>query len=143
MVEPTTATLTPEEVDPVASIAASKLFDKESSIINADGLALLIDVAAKIKALPVGTEICIKGYADGVGQTLFNLALSVDRAVSVQIELRGQGVINPLETVGFGEEGAVDGVDDPTRRRVDIIEAPVVEGLSLEMRCAKLDDLGD
>ena len=67
-------------------------------------------------------EVAIVGYTDGRGATADNVDLSERRAAAVRDWLVGQGLpAEALTTEGRGEQGAADGVDDPTRRRVEVV----------------------
>jgi OOP family OmpA-OmpF porin len=68
--------------------------------------------------------LLVIGYADGIGSEESNQDLSERRAVAVAAYLSSRGVDLPIETLGKGEECAVDDVDDPSRRMVLIAQIP-------------------
>jgi outer membrane protein OmpA-like peptidoglycan-associated protein len=103
-------------------ITDETLFPAGSSEVTAIGKLTLEQVLTE---LPDVGPIEVHGYTDGVGSTQYNLRLSQERADAVEQWLIAAGVApSRLVATGHGEEGAIDNVDDPHMRRVEITFAP-------------------
>lgn len=108
-----------ERGDLTGSISVDLAFETGSYELRQSYIETLVnDVAQNLKEAYVG-PVCVEGFADGVGATDRNQALSLNRAESVANVLTLAGV-EQVETIGWGEQFAEDDVDDPTQRRVDI-----------------------
>ena len=90
--------------DVVAALNLSTVhFDTDSVEIPTQTMSFLETAAARLKALPAGSEIEIAGYADDTGDAEANLALSQRRAVAVRDALVKAGVsADLLVAKGYG-----------------------------------------
>lgn len=94
------------------------LFPTGSAVLSSAGETRLAEVTGELA--PSG-PIEIHGYTDGQGDPQTNLALSSERAQAVKVWLVDHGVdAGRIVTEGHGEEGTVDNVDDPFKRRVKL-----------------------
>lgn len=95
------------------------LFPTGSAVLSSAGETRLAEVMG---ALAPSGPIEVHGYTDGQGDASTNLALSLERAEAVKTWLVDHGVDGGrIVTQGHGEEGAVDNVDDPFKRRVALV----------------------
>ncbi|MBC7692361.1 MAG: OmpA family protein [Methylotenera sp.] len=136
--------LTKDETAPSENTAA-EMAGKDGSATEADNLvnvndqlnfdfgmaALKPDAVEKLKALGMQlaqkpeTQVRIEGYADSVGDTTANIALSKARARAVRNALVDSGVkANQVVTYGYGENNPVASNTSPAgraqNRRVEI-----------------------
>lgn len=98
-------------------IGASVFFEYGSADLTPSGLRVLEALLPQISS--TGT-LRLVGHTDGIGAEDLNQALSLRRAGAVAKWLRDAGTPGSVTITGVGEAGAVDGVADPSRRRVDI-----------------------
>ena len=102
----------------VQRLTEEALFPIGSAEVTAAGEA---NLGSLVAALPLAGPIEVHGYTDGIGTSEHNLELSRQRADAVVAWLVGQGIDGSrLVPTPHGEEGAVDDVDDPAKRRVEI-----------------------
>ncbi len=100
-------------------------FEYRSSVVAADGQAVLDEVVAYLEANP-DVAIEIQGHTDTTGTDAENLALSTERAESVLDYLEGAGIAaDRLTAVGLGESAPkVDELtaeDRETNRRIELV----------------------
>jgi outer membrane protein OmpA-like peptidoglycan-associated protein len=100
-------------------------FENRSATLTPQGLAVVANVAAILKAHPT-VRISIQGHTDSRGSDASNLALSQARAQAVLEALRAQGIAaDRMGAVGFGERRPkVPDTGDANRainRRVELI----------------------
>lgn len=116
---PTTRQVGPESVTVELTDDQAALFPTGSAVLSSAGQTRLAEVVGELTS---SGQIEIHGYTDGQGDTRTNLALSQQRAEAVKTWLVGHGVdATRIVTQGHGEEGAVDNVDDPFKRRVALV----------------------
>jgi OOP family OmpA-OmpF porin len=122
-VPPLTVFLPRPDGSRVAVLSDRILFRFDSSQLTLQGRRTIRALVSEIKRHR--GDVRVEGYADGVGTTGYNLALSRGRANSVLRFLVTLG-IHPrsISSIGRGEEGAADNLPDPSKRRVEIVLAP-------------------
>ena len=113
------------------SLPGDVLFDFNRSEIRPEAATMLEQVAGILEAMPY-SHIQVAGHTDDVGDSEYNLVLSVERATSVQEFLRealpdnGQGY--RWTATGYGETAPVAENDSEEgrqrNRRVDLIVSP-------------------
>ncbi len=113
------------------SLPGDVLFDFNRSAIRPEAATMLEQVAGILEAMPY-SHIQVAGHTDDVGDSDYNLVLSVERATSVQEFLRealpdnGQGY--RWTATGYGETAPVTENDTEEgrqrNRRVDLIVSP-------------------
>ena len=101
-------------------------FEFNKAIIRPVSFTLLDEIAAVILQHPELLKIRIEGHTDDVGNDVYNLKLSQQRAESVRAALIERGVApERLDAVGFGEMRPIAGNDTEegraTNRRVEFI----------------------
>lgn len=100
-------------------------FEFDSSVINADGDAVVEKYAAYLQANPA-SRVRLEGHADERGTREYNVGLGERRANAVESALQARGVnANQLSLLSYGEERpAVQGQGEAAwaqNRRVQII----------------------
>ena len=121
--EPAAATPAPPapRAQPEA-IALPVQFAFDSAEILPAARAQLDAVAKGIKMLPEANRVLIEGHTDSSGSHAYNLQLSQRRAEAVKHYIASEHGVDGrrLQTIGFGEERPLDGVDlnAPQNRRV-------------------------
>lgn len=101
------------------------LFDHDSTVIDADGEAVIDNAVATANKLGL-TDFSVTGHADRSGSEDYNVGLALRRADAVSAALQARGVGGGgISAGGRGEaENAVptdDGVRERANRRVEII----------------------
>jgi peptidoglycan-associated lipoprotein len=99
-------------------------FRFESDILTAESTALLPEILAAVKALPV-PEVVVVGHTDTLGDRKANLALGLKRANSVREILAAAGLASStIEVTSHGEADPLvrtrDNTPEPRNRRVEI-----------------------
>jgi len=85
------------------TVETTPLFDFDRITVRPDSKAKLDELVAKLKGVHYA-EIVAVGYADPIGTTSYNFALSRRRAESVEDYLETKGVLAAkVETEGRGE----------------------------------------
>jgi len=104
--------LTPQR-EAAESVALPVQFAFDSAEILPRARAQLDALADGIKLLPEGRRVVIEGHTDALGSREYNLQLSRKRAESVKRYLVQEHRLDPqrLNTVGFGKERPIDGLD--------------------------------
>ncbi|MDY7100898.1 MAG: OmpA family protein [Actinomycetota bacterium] len=102
-----------------ATLSEDTFFPLGAAELTAEGAGLLASILPGLASHE--GPITIEGYTDGLGSTEDNLALSAARAEAVKGWLVAHDV-DPaaISTEGLGEDGAVDDIADPSRRKVVI-----------------------
>jgi outer membrane protein OmpA-like peptidoglycan-associated protein len=103
-----------------AAISNDIAFSSGKSDLKRPIKKVLRDINDEIAASNYKGEICVIGFADGVGTPEANSALSSKRAETVTSFLRGLNKTNRFVARGLGEIGAKDGIRDSKRRRVEV-----------------------
>lgn len=113
------------------SLPGDVLFDFNQSDIRPEAASMLEQVAEILESMPFA-HVQVAGHTDNVGDSEYNLVLSVKRATSVQDFLKGvlpeEGQGYRWTTAGYGEAAPV--ADNKTEegrqrnRRVDLIISP-------------------
>lgn len=97
------------------------LFGFNSVELSAQAKQQLDEVAKELYRMPVNYHIEINAYADTVGTSMYNYAISNSRAHNVRDYLNGKGVsLGKLKATGFGEWHPVlnaDGKPDQQKNR--------------------------
>lgn len=103
----------------ISRLSEEALFSSGSAELTPAGEQALATVVA---TLPPTGAVEVHGYTDGVGDAAFNLDLSARRVDAVVAWLAGHGV-DPtrLLPTPHGEDGAIDNLEDPGARRVELI----------------------
>jgi outer membrane protein OmpA-like peptidoglycan-associated protein len=95
------------------------LFGYDSDVLEAQGLAMLHEVARELQQRPKLKLVEIRGYADVRGSQQYNLALSKRRSLAVLEWLVAHGVAR--ERLTLGAQGAADfverGADEPAHEQ--------------------------
>jgi len=79
-------------------------FDSGDDVVPDDALALLSQAAARMAALPSGTQILITGHTDSIGSAAENMSLSLRRARAVRDALIRYGApSDAFLTKGLGD----------------------------------------
>lgn len=99
-------------------------FEFDSNELTAASRALLVDVLAAVKSMPV-PEVEVIGHTDTVGTKLNNVALGLRRAELIRRQLIDIGLGESLiKVTSHGEADLLvptaDGVAEPRNRRVEI-----------------------
>ena len=99
-------------------------FAYDSSQINSEGMKILAAHAQYLAAHP-NKRVRLEGHADERGSREYNIALSLDRAITAEQVLNIKGANTNIRTIPYGEEmPAVLGHDSSAwdkNRRVEII----------------------
>ena len=89
-------------------------FNPGSAELTPGGQRKTLEAAERIKAMEA-TKVRIVGYADTVGDAVYNRQLSAQRARSIEVMLERVGLTGDVvEIVGNGE----DGIPEPTADQV-------------------------
>lgn len=95
-------------------------FKQGSVELSAKARTMLEELAIKLLALPDDIRFEIRGYADDVGDEIFNDRLSVMRARQVRDYLSKQGVpLSRIDAQGYGEWRVKPGKDRVRQREFD------------------------
>jgi outer membrane protein OmpA-like peptidoglycan-associated protein len=125
VVPPAYETVTVDELT-VQTFREKALFPIGSATMTPEGEA---NLQTLVPELPPSGPIQVHGYTDGLGPTSVNFDLSQQRAEAVVNWLFAHGIERSrLEATAHGEDGAQDNVDDPDKRRVEIIYETEVAG---------------
>lgn len=107
---------------PAQALSLQVRFNFDSAEIAPAARPQLDALADGIKMLPPGRSVLVEGHTDTIGSDEYNRTLSLRRAHAVKRYLAGEHGIDParLQTVGFGEDRTIAGVDPtaPENRRV-------------------------
>ena len=112
----------PIEVDKTGCVIPGDFFFRHAEALVLPGAeqALVGCIEAVRTHVAAGGRVFLIASTDGTGDhELVNMPLSTARGQAIRTIMTSNGV-NPaaIEIVAIGEEGAVDGVSDPERRRV-------------------------
>lgn len=119
------ANLGPEFSDPNNPLSKQTIyFELDSSQVKQEFVPVVAAHARYLASHP-NQHVILAGHADERGSSEYNIALSEQRAKSVERMMRGQGVTaGQLEVVSYGEEKpAVSGHDESAwqmNRRVEV-----------------------
>jgi len=109
---------------------APVLFAYNSDVLEAQGIAMLHEVALELEKRPKLKRLEIRGYADVRGSREYNLALSKRRAEAVLEWLVAHGVAR--ERLSLAAQGAQDfvehGADEPAHEQNRRVVFRVLEG---------------
>ncbi len=104
------------------TMSATELFDFGSAKLH-DGQPKLDDMAKLLNDNPGVEHVVVTGYADRLGSSKSNHALSLRRAEAVKAYLVGKGVAaSRINTAGKGEEQPVVKCDNKKQKRADLIK---------------------
>jgi outer membrane protein OmpA-like peptidoglycan-associated protein len=108
---------------------APVLFKYDSDLLEAQGVAMLHEVARELQKRPQLKKLEIRGYADARGNAVYNLALSQRRAHAVLEWLVAHGV--ERERLALAAHGAADfveqGEDEPAHEQNRRVVFRVIE----------------
>lgn len=89
------------------------MFDTDATSINAQGFALVNQVASWMRQNPE-VRLLIEGHADERGTREYNFALGEKRAQSVQSALKATGISpSRLKLISYGKEKPVVAISQP------------------------------
>lgn len=104
------------------TMSATELFDFGSAKLHA-GQPKLDDMARFLNDNASVEHVVVTGYADRLGSSKVNHALSLRRAEAVKAYLVGKGVAaSRINTAGKGEEQPVVKCDNKKQKRADLIK---------------------
>ena len=128
MTQAITANQLQDELDKNGFITLHFNFDTGKSVLKADDLATVRQVATMMQASPA-LKLKVEGHTDNVGNATANKTLSEARANSVMAAIVAAGIpAERLSAAGFGQERPVaDNRSEEGRaknRRVELVKAP-------------------
>ena len=111
--------------EPPASFVCQCRFRSGSSQLEPETVAALVQVLTEIRRRD-SREILVTGHTDTIGDTEFNMKLSLERAEKVRGYLIQNGVNPAFLSVAYHGKGEPlvptgDHVDEPRNRRVEVI----------------------
>lgn len=99
-------------------------FDFSKSTLSKQGENELLKIVAQLSKQNLKT-LEVNGYTDNVGNEVYNMKLSTERAETVKMFLQRNGISIPIKTHGYGSQSPVmpntSAANRDKNRRVEII----------------------